>query len=152
MGRTARAGAKGRALTFIEDDDRTLLKEVRAGVEAGRQVWGVEGHTGGRAHAAALSAWCLATLLPLSSLVHPLPAGQADQRAGATNTAALSSSPPRQCPPFPSPPPPPPLLQVIRRTGVQVQQRTVQQAATDTWQAKIEKLEPQVCSGRGCWG
>ncbi|PSC68971.1 DEAD-box ATP-dependent RNA helicase 28 [Micractinium conductrix] len=60
VGRTARAGAKGRALTFIEDDDRTLLKEV------------------------------------------------------------------------------------IRRTGVQVQQRTVQQAATDTWQAKIEKLEPQV--------
>lgn len=31
MGRTARAGAKGRALTFIEDDDRQLLKEVRLG-------------------------------------------------------------------------------------------------------------------------
>ncbi len=29
VGRTARAGAKGRALTFIEDDDRQLLKEVR---------------------------------------------------------------------------------------------------------------------------
>lgn len=31
VGRTARAGAKGRALTFIEDDDRQLLKEVRLG-------------------------------------------------------------------------------------------------------------------------
>jgi superfamily II DNA/RNA helicase len=29
VGRTARAGAKGRALTFAEDDDRQLLKEVR---------------------------------------------------------------------------------------------------------------------------
>ena len=28
VGRTARAGAKGRALTFIEDGDRVLLKEV----------------------------------------------------------------------------------------------------------------------------
>lgn len=30
VGRTARAGAKGRALTFIEDGDRPLLKEVCA--------------------------------------------------------------------------------------------------------------------------
>ena len=30
VGRTARAGAKGRALTFIEDGDRALLKEVGA--------------------------------------------------------------------------------------------------------------------------
>ena len=39
MGRTARAGAKGRSLTFIEDDDRTLLKEVGAWVLRGRAEW-----------------------------------------------------------------------------------------------------------------
>ncbi|EFN54589.1 hypothetical protein CHLNCDRAFT_135424, partial [Chlorella variabilis] len=60
VGRTARAGAQGRAVTFIEDDDRPLLKEV------------------------------------------------------------------------------------IKRTGVQMQQRQMQAAAVAGWQAKIEGLEPQV--------
>lgn len=32
VGRTARAGNKGRALTFIEDDDRQLLKEVSVSI------------------------------------------------------------------------------------------------------------------------
>lgn len=32
VGRTARAGAKGRAITFVEDGDRNLLKEVRGAV------------------------------------------------------------------------------------------------------------------------
>ena len=32
VGRTARAGAKGRAVTFVEDGDRALLKEVRRGL------------------------------------------------------------------------------------------------------------------------
>ncbi len=33
IGRTARAGASGMAVTFIEDQDRQLLKEVRARVQ-----------------------------------------------------------------------------------------------------------------------
>lgn len=39
-------------------------------------------------------------------------------------------------------PPLPP--QVIKRTGVQMQQRQMQAAAVAGWQAKIEGLEPQV--------
>ncbi|PRW45622.1 DEAD-box ATP-dependent RNA helicase 28 [Chlorella sorokiniana] len=62
VGRTARAGAKGRALTFIEDDDRQLLKEV------------------------------------------------------------------------------------IKRTGVQMQQRQVPAATVTSWQHRVEKLEPQVAA------
>ncbi|KAL4427607.1 hypothetical protein ABPG75_001696 [Micractinium tetrahymenae] len=62
VGRTARAGAKGRALTFIEDGDRPLLKEV------------------------------------------------------------------------------------IKRTGVQMQQRQVQAPAISSWQNTVEKLEPQVAA------
>ena len=41
VGRTARAGAQGRAVTFIEDDDRPLLKEVRLG-RHGVAAWPAE--------------------------------------------------------------------------------------------------------------
>jgi hypothetical protein len=35
-------------------------------------------------------------------------------------------------------------LQVIKRTGVQMQQRAVPQVSVDSWQQKVERLEPQV--------
>ncbi len=46
-----------------------------------------------------------------------------------------ATAPPRL--PLPAP-------QVIKRTGVQMQQRQVQAAAIASWQNKVEKLEPQV--------
>lgn len=49
--------------------------------------------------------------------------------------AASNRPPPRL--PLPAP-------QVIKRTGVQMQQRQVQAAAIASWQNKVEKLEPQV--------
>ncbi len=38
-----------------------------------------------------------------------------------------------------------PLPQVIKRTGVQMQQRQVPAATVASWQHRVEKLEPQVC-------
>jgi len=38
----------------------------------------------------------------------------------------------------------PPLPQVIKRTGVQMQQRQVPAATVTSWQHRVEKLEPQV--------
>lgn len=36
-------------------------------------------------------------------------------------------------------------LQIIKRTGVQMQQRSLPQATVDKWQHTMERLEPQVC-------
>jgi ATP-dependent RNA helicase DDX27 len=39
IGRTARAGASGLAVTFVEDGDRALLKEVGLHIEGLFVVW-----------------------------------------------------------------------------------------------------------------
>lgn len=41
------------------------------------------------------------------------------------------------------------LPQVIKRTGVQMQQRQVPAATVTSWQHRIEKLEPQVGGQKG---
>ena len=120
VGRTARAGAKGRALTFIEDGDRVLLKEVGGSGRLHERRAGVHG--------------CApSTPAPAGRMEHPRP------RTTLAWPAYLPClDPPRTLPPLLSP------VQVIKRTGVQMQQRAVPQVSVDSWQQKVERLEPQV--------
>lgn len=120
IGRTARAGAAGRALTFVLDSDRSLLKQVR----------GPAAHPSNKPGGVMMRhLWCAITCVcgvVQNNSSTQSSKGRAEDAETASVSAVVRAS------------------QVVKRTGAQLQVRVPPAQTIRDWGRRVEALERDV--------